>query len=231
VVAAAVAELSLRIGLHRHRGWRRDTWPLERIDAPEEKSRKAGLAPKAMLRANKYNGNIQLDSETQLAGVPPEAWAYRLGNRWALEWILDRHKKRTQKERCGRRSVERGEGSHVCLYLDGVPHVYRHIGDDRGLRTYWLCKKCCRRIYVLAFCGRGDAPLIGVTILPDKIKHTAEAESGRIMRGFRRTLTAAMRAKWLTIGLTLAALAVSIFGMRFVDRPSDRNAQQVPCGP
>jgi multidrug efflux pump subunit AcrB len=75
------------------------------------------------------------------------------------------------------------------------------------------------------------APLIGVTILPDKIKHTAEAESGRIMRGFRRTLTAAMRAKWLTIGLTLAALAVSIFGMRFVDRPSDRNAQQVPCGP
>jgi len=60
------------------------------------------------------------------------------------------------------------------------------------------------------------APLIGVTILPDKIKHTAEAEPGRIMRGFRRTLTGAMRAKWLTIGLTLAALAVSIFGMRFV---------------
>ncbi len=60
------------------------------------------------------------------------------------------------------------------------------------------------------------APLIGVTILPDKMKHTADAEPGRIMRGFRRTLTGAMRAKWLTIGLTLVALAASVFGMRFV---------------
>src|SRR5258707_10102864 len=60
------------------------------------------------------------------------------------------------------------------------------------------------------------APLIGVTILPDAMKHMAEAEPGRIMRSFRRTLTGAMRAKWLTIGLTLAALAASIVGMRFV---------------
>jgi multidrug efflux pump subunit AcrB len=60
------------------------------------------------------------------------------------------------------------------------------------------------------------APLIGVTILPDKMKHTAEAEPGRIMQGFRRALTGAMRAKWPTIGVTLAALACSIFGLRFV---------------
>ena len=60
------------------------------------------------------------------------------------------------------------------------------------------------------------APLIGVTILPDKMKDTAEAEPGRIIRGFRRALTGAMRAKWVTIGLTLVALAASIFGLRFV---------------
>jgi len=60
------------------------------------------------------------------------------------------------------------------------------------------------------------APLIGITILPDNMQHRAEAEPGRIMQGFRRILTGAMRAKWLTIGLTLAALAVSVFGMRFV---------------
>jgi multidrug efflux pump subunit AcrB len=36
------------------------------------------------------------------------------------------------------------------------------------------------------------------------------------MRGFRHVLTGAMRAKWLTIGVTLAALAASIFGLRFV---------------
>ena len=72
-----------------------EPWPLERIEEPGDKSRKAGLEPKAMLRANKESGNIQLDSETQLAGVPPEAWAYRLGNRSALEWILDQYKEKT----------------------------------------------------------------------------------------------------------------------------------------
>jgi predicted helicase len=75
-----------------------DAWPLERIDKRDEKSRKAGLVPKAMLKANKETGNIQLDSETQLTGVPLEAWAYKLGNRSALEWILDQHKEKRPKD-------------------------------------------------------------------------------------------------------------------------------------
>jgi multidrug efflux pump subunit AcrB len=36
------------------------------------------------------------------------------------------------------------------------------------------------------------------------------------MRGFRGALTGAMRAKWVTIGLTLILFAASIFGLRFV---------------
>jgi multidrug efflux pump subunit AcrB len=60
------------------------------------------------------------------------------------------------------------------------------------------------------------APLIGVTILPDKKQHAAEAEPGPFLRGFRGALKRAMRAKWLTIGLTLAALVAAIFGMRLV---------------
>jgi predicted helicase len=75
-----------------------EPWSLERIDAPDEKSRKAGLAPKATLKADKDSGNIRLDSETQLTGVPPEAWNYRLGNRSALEWILDQYKEKTPKD-------------------------------------------------------------------------------------------------------------------------------------
>lgn len=75
-----------------------EPWPLNRIDAPDAKSRKAELRPKAILKADKDAGNIRLDSETQLTGVPPEAWTYRLGNRSALEWILDQYKEKTPKD-------------------------------------------------------------------------------------------------------------------------------------
>ena len=34
----------------------------------------------------------------QLTGVPPEAWTYQLGNRSALEWILDQYKEKTPKD-------------------------------------------------------------------------------------------------------------------------------------
>jgi predicted helicase len=75
-----------------------EPWPLRRVDTPDERSRKAGLSPKPMLKANKGIGVLQLDSETQLSGVPREAWQYRLGNRSALEWILDQHKEKTPKD-------------------------------------------------------------------------------------------------------------------------------------
>ena len=68
------------------------------IGVPDEKARKAGQTPKAMLRADKTHGAIILDSETTLSGVPPEAWLYKLGNRSALEWILDQHKEKKPKD-------------------------------------------------------------------------------------------------------------------------------------
>lgn len=75
-----------------------EPWPLKRLDIPDEKARTAGLAPKAMLNADKENGIIRLDSETQLSGVPAKAWTYRLGNRSGLEWILDQYKEKTPKD-------------------------------------------------------------------------------------------------------------------------------------
>jgi predicted helicase len=50
------------------------------------------------LKADKKHGIIVLDSETQLSGVPREAWDYRLRNRSALEWILDQYKEKTPKD-------------------------------------------------------------------------------------------------------------------------------------
>ncbi len=74
---------------------------LSRIDTPDEKSRKnAGIAyaPKAMLKADKEAGRIALDAETTLTGIPAEAWEYKLGNRTALEWILDQYKEKKPKD-------------------------------------------------------------------------------------------------------------------------------------
>jgi predicted helicase len=75
-----------------------EPWPLKHIDTADEKARKAGVVPKAILKADKQAGSIQIDNETQLSGVPTEAWTYRLGNRSALEWILDQYKEKTPKD-------------------------------------------------------------------------------------------------------------------------------------
>ncbi len=75
-----------------------EPWPLARTDIPDEKARKNGASPKAMLKADKDNGRIVLDSETTLSGIPPEAWNYKLGNRSALEWILDQYKEKKPKD-------------------------------------------------------------------------------------------------------------------------------------
>ncbi|MEK7725149.1 MAG: type ISP restriction/modification enzyme, partial [Acidobacteriota bacterium] len=55
-------------------------------------------APKTKLKANKVNGIIEIDSVTQLTGIPEIAWEYKLGNRSALEWILDQYKERKPQD-------------------------------------------------------------------------------------------------------------------------------------
>ena len=60
-------------------------------------------------------------------------------------------------------------------------------------------------------------PLIGVTLLPKTMK-SHDADGGVMRRAFRAALRGAMRARWLTIGVTLAVFAASIWGMRFVEQ-------------
>ncbi len=75
-----------------------EPWRLTRVDTPDEKARDAGLQPKAVLKADKENGTIRLDSETVLSGLPPEVWDYKLGNRSGVEWVLDQYKEKTPKD-------------------------------------------------------------------------------------------------------------------------------------
>jgi predicted helicase len=71
---------------------------LERVDIEDTKARTAGLQPKAMLKADAEAGSITLDSETTLRGIPQEAWTYKLGNRCAIDWVLDQYKEKKPKD-------------------------------------------------------------------------------------------------------------------------------------
>lgn len=72
-----------------------EIYPLEREDVNPEISRKAY---KALLIARKARGVIEIDTLTTLHNVPDAAWDYRLGNRSAIEWVLERYKERKPKD-------------------------------------------------------------------------------------------------------------------------------------
>ncbi|MEO0043736.1 MAG: hypothetical protein RL329_3184, partial [Bacteroidota bacterium] len=65
-----------------------EPYPLQRFDKQVGKD----FVPKAKLKADKTNHCIEIDEITQLCGVPEAAWEYKLGNRSALEWVLDQYK-------------------------------------------------------------------------------------------------------------------------------------------
>ena len=54
--------------------------------------------PKAKLKADKIKGEIIIDEATILSGIPAMAWDYKLGNRSALEWVLDQYKESKPKD-------------------------------------------------------------------------------------------------------------------------------------
>jgi len=53
---------------------------------------------RAKLKVDKKLGRIILDDQTILEGVPNEAWEYKLGNRSAIEWILDQYKEKSPRD-------------------------------------------------------------------------------------------------------------------------------------
>ncbi len=69
--------------------------PLKRID----KKWASNKANKPKLKADKEAGKIQLDDITTLQGIPPKAWVYKLGNRSALEWILDQYQEKQPSDK------------------------------------------------------------------------------------------------------------------------------------
>ena len=60
-------------------------------------------------------------------------------------------------------------------------------------------------------------PLLGVTILPAKLKNHHESK-GPVQRMFARLLAVCMHYRWITIGVTVAAFLLGLFGMKFVQQ-------------
>jgi predicted helicase len=67
-------------------------YPLTRVEL------KTLAQPKCRLKADKIENSIDLDTATRLTGIPPQAWQYQLGNRSALEWVLDQYKEKIPKD-------------------------------------------------------------------------------------------------------------------------------------
>ncbi|MDM3846869.1 MAG: DNA methyltransferase, partial [Aphanizomenon gracile PMC638.10] len=68
---------------------------LTRVDIPLKDNQKT---PKPKLKADKTKDSIILDDVTTLSNIPKIAWEYMLGNRSALEWILDQYKEKKPKD-------------------------------------------------------------------------------------------------------------------------------------
>ncbi|MFN9733207.1 MAG: type ISP restriction/modification enzyme, partial [Microcystis sp.] len=69
-----------------------EPYPLTRIDT------NTNLKPKTKLKADREKNSINLDDITFLQDIPKIAWEYKLGNRSALEWILDQYKEKKPKD-------------------------------------------------------------------------------------------------------------------------------------
>ena len=78
-----------------------EPYPLERVDMPNAK-RAEGSHPKPKLKSilaeGAETGSVVVDEDTQITGIPAGAWDYRLGNRSAIDWVLDQHKEKKPRD-------------------------------------------------------------------------------------------------------------------------------------
>ena len=67
---------------------------VQQHDHPDKQARAAGQPPKTILRSYAEKGEIVIDSETTLTGIPAESWLYQLGYQSAIDWVLEQSKEK-----------------------------------------------------------------------------------------------------------------------------------------
>ncbi len=73
-------------------------YPLKRINVETLHATSLQSTSKPKLKVDKTKGQIIIDEITTLENVPKIAWEYKLGNRSAIEWILDQYKEKKIKD-------------------------------------------------------------------------------------------------------------------------------------
>ena len=64
-----------------------EPWPLEYIEEKEVPFSERVTK----MKLSKDRSSIQVNDSLVLAGIPPEAFEYRLGSKSAIEWIIDQY--------------------------------------------------------------------------------------------------------------------------------------------
>ena len=57
-----------------------------------------GTDPKPVLKSLPADGVVRVDDDTQVGGIPTEAWRYRIGSRSAIDWVLDQYRPKKSRD-------------------------------------------------------------------------------------------------------------------------------------
>jgi predicted helicase len=94
-----------------------EPWPLEWIENPAVP---LSCRVEDKMRLNKDKTALAVNPSLTLAGIPPETFEYRLGNRSALEWVVDQYRV-TEDDRSGIKSDPNRE--------DDPQYIVRLVGQ------------------------------------------------------------------------------------------------------
>jgi predicted helicase len=94
-----------------------DPWPLEWIENPAVPQ---SYRVEDKMRLNKDKTALAVNPSLTLAGIPPDTFEYRLGNRSALEWVVDQYRV-TEDDRSGIKSDPNRE--------DDPQYIVRLVGQ------------------------------------------------------------------------------------------------------
>lgn len=73
-----------------------EPWPVARIDVASKRA--VGTTPRPVLKSDRKAGVIHIDADTKISDIPEKAWSFRLGNRSAIDWVIDQHKERKPRD-------------------------------------------------------------------------------------------------------------------------------------